>query len=460
MRSDSQQTRVLVADAQARLMLHAAMMYVQEGSRIGWGEESFGWTDVRDGSLGPRPPRLSGGSADIPPPAWWNYGSTYAPSPDDSQLPMPKSSRRWPCPGSTVRCPMAVPVQPPYATQLRYAYNPVYFPPSAPRYGEVGWEAPWINAPTGVDPIQRTAETGGAPLPTARYWPIAWADAIFDPTRGATAALDPQPVADVWRDPAYVGAAGQTPDFISGAIQQGVVGGDWIHFVEDGSSSTEVQLQVRPGSENLSWFRVYREELGDHDGDGVPAYDRVVMYDRKNPALKNWNVFVIAAGVGGTRGYRFWDASDLAAWESTNRYAGGTVSAGQEFAVDSHLFATQADFNSARAATRILWFRVEWSALEGGGFIPEKYSWSGMRIYPRYDPWARGTTPDPYPVMLPGPYPGWQARQNLILNEVNSDLILGVSDGGYADKLRYSAPKTFGGNFRWVQRLDHEPPNW
>jgi hypothetical protein len=473
MRADSQETRIIVAEAQGRIMLHAALMYLQEGSRLGWGEETFGWTDVRDGSLGPRPPRNLAGT--IPPPSWWTNG-VYNPFPDDLALPAP-ISRVWPCPGSVVRCPMAVPVQPPYATQLRYSYNPVGFPAGAPAYDQPNWETPWVTGPLpgAVDLMLRDKDptTGGLPLKTSRYWPVSWADSIFDPNKGATAALDPQPQADKWHDAGYTGAPGQTPDFISGAIQPGVAAGDWTHVVNDGVTTRKVQLQVREGSENICWFRVYREIQGDHDGNGVPDYDRVVMYDARNPALKNWNVFIIGCGVGPTRGYRFWDQADLGTWITRSGLPANSVTLGQEFAADSGLFASQGDFEAARAATRVMWFRVEWSPLQGGGFIPEKYSWRGMRIYPRKDPWPSvgggspiaypmtAADPSPYPMMTPGPYPGWQAYQNIVKDEMNSDVMFGgASEGGYADGLGYSAPKTFGGNFRWVQRLDHEPPNW
>ena len=57
MRSEAQETQIVVAEAQARLMLHAGLMYLQEASRLGWGEETYGWTDIRDGGLGPRQSR-------------------------------------------------------------------------------------------------------------------------------------------------------------------------------------------------------------------------------------------------------------------------------------------------------------------------------------------------------------------------------------------------------------------
>lgn len=448
MRADSLETRTLVAEAQARVMLHAAMMYLQETSRIGWGDEAHGWTDLRDGSLGPRPPRnfspASTTGAAIPPPSWWKVTwGPYIASPTDAQLP-PDNVRSWPCPGSVARCPMAVPVQAPYATQMRYAYNPVRFPAGAPAYGQAGWDTAWINATTGNDPV-----TGVA---TSRYWPVAWADDIFDPSQGSTGVLDPQPQADVWRDPAYTGAPGQTPDFISGAIDPAAAAGDWTHVVDDGVTSTTVRLAVRDGTENVCWFRIYREVQADHDGlplaDPFPKYDRVVLYDAANPTLKNWNVFLIACGSGPSRGYRFWDEADIADWESANGVPAGTVTRGQELASASPIFAglVASDFHAMRAATRVLWYRVEWSPMQGGGWVPERYSWAGMR---------RNQTA----------FPGWNTAANAFPTEGNSDILAhegsgGQREGGYADGVRYNAPKIYGGNFKWVQRLDHEPPNW
>jgi hypothetical protein len=55
MRADAQATGVVLGQSQARLMLMAACNYVLEAGRIGWGEECYGWVDVRDGMLGPKP---------------------------------------------------------------------------------------------------------------------------------------------------------------------------------------------------------------------------------------------------------------------------------------------------------------------------------------------------------------------------------------------------------------------
>jgi hypothetical protein len=162
----------------------------------------------------------------------------------------------------------------------------------------------------------------------------------------------------------------------------------------------------------------------DHDNDGVPAYDRVALYDPRNPALKNWNVFIVACGSGGTRGYRFWDSADLQNWEAKNGYPAGTVSRGQEFAADSPAFQGVMDvdsFHGLLARSRVIWFRVEWTALQGGGWDSANFGF----VETVGNDW-----------------------QNL--------------EGAYAfpGSLRESSPKTYGGNFKWVQRLDHAPPNW
>src|SRR4051812_49619291 len=60
MRMDGEESSAMVAETQARIMLYAALSYVQEGSRLGWDdpatpehEEAYGWVDVRDGRVGP-----------------------------------------------------------------------------------------------------------------------------------------------------------------------------------------------------------------------------------------------------------------------------------------------------------------------------------------------------------------------------------------------------------------------
>jgi hypothetical protein len=55
MRQDAQATGVAMRHTQNRILLMAACNYVLEAGRIGWGQECFGWVDVRDGEVGPKP---------------------------------------------------------------------------------------------------------------------------------------------------------------------------------------------------------------------------------------------------------------------------------------------------------------------------------------------------------------------------------------------------------------------
>jgi hypothetical protein len=151
---DSEETRVTLNDAQARIMLMAACNYIQECSRIGWDryprlptdpvpgesgalsslpklptetndvfpgggggqtvrvhEETFGWIDVRDGSIGPK--------WDVTKTFDQFYGTNF-------QVDWTGVQRRcWPAINGIARCPMYVRKIPPYATALTACYNPI-----------------------------------------------------------------------------------------------------------------------------------------------------------------------------------------------------------------------------------------------------------------------------------------------------------------------------------------------
>ena len=131
MRSDVEESRLVIQHAQAKLMLAAACSYVQECSRLGWdrwntrarstlpttGEpihnDAFGWIDVRDGSLGPndRFGRPLGGIDN------WNS------VPEDRVTGHP----RWPGVGGIARCPMQVRQVTTYAIKPVMSYNPIDF---------------------------------------------------------------------------------------------------------------------------------------------------------------------------------------------------------------------------------------------------------------------------------------------------------------------------------------------
>jgi hypothetical protein len=110
MRSDGEESRRFLREAQARAMLTAALQYIEETSRLGWDdpgtaahEEAMGWIDVRDGSAGPKDlfhHQLGGIAAD-------GSGSAF------------------PAIGTAARCPMQAMNRPPCAVETRSEYNPL-----------------------------------------------------------------------------------------------------------------------------------------------------------------------------------------------------------------------------------------------------------------------------------------------------------------------------------------------
>ena len=144
-RASAETTRVLVQEAQARLMLHAACAYILEASRLGYGQskaeaeratsagtgfvtnadgrlmhrEGFGWIDVRsaDGQPGPL---------------------------DQLGQPVYRAGI-WPAVGGTVVCPMQRWTRPPYALKQTISYNPILADPN--RTGDPRWGRPLLLNP-------------------------------------------------------------------------------------------------------------------------------------------------------------------------------------------------------------------------------------------------------------------------------------------------------------------------
>ncbi len=471
MRADSQEVRVVLEECQARLMMHASLMYIQECSRIGWGDacgETYGWTDVRDGSLGPRGARPAGAMADgasIPAPPWWRSGwPAYAWDGDDASLP-PVSSRRggWPVPGSATRCPMAMCQTPPYATQLTMAYNPVN-PPV--RYGDSAWTTPWDRETRSITSIWSAMQVVYSNYDNAVTWPNGWIDTIFNTSPGAAGAsgakgmLDPQPVAETW------------PAFRNGAVAPGATSGDWVHEAFDAAgrpSGGSQQLAIVPGTENQSWFRVYRETQKDHDcidnvgKPGTEWWDRVGLYDATAPRdpgtqkIRNWSVFIVACGAGSTRGYRFWDDAEISRWESAHGLVPGTGRALEPVtAQESGLFTGESVFRDLYANSCIIWYRCEWSGMQSGGRTAAIYNdpiwrqatsafehqgvlgFGGANDHERiWDAWTSG----PPPYEFTAQYATTQAT-------------FGSSD------TRSLSPKVYAGNIAWLQRMDRDPILW
>lgn len=110
MRADGEEGIRFGQDIQARVMLTSALMYVQETARIGWGDETYGWRDVRDGMVGPR---AFGGDWT---PALQNIMGPHATAPC------------FPAVGAAAaRCPMYRMRRPPWAIKTNVAPNPVPF---------------------------------------------------------------------------------------------------------------------------------------------------------------------------------------------------------------------------------------------------------------------------------------------------------------------------------------------
>jgi len=209
MRDSGLATSAVVHDAQARLMLVAAMSYICESSRIGWGQETFGWNDVRDHAPGPRTidRLLPHGSAT------WRESDTV-----------------WPAPGSVVRCPMYVMTRPPYAIANLGAVNRIEIVPHDAPVPDGGYREP-------EDPSATTNifMADGTAVNSMRR--------LADFSR-----LDPIP-AIAGLGEALPLAAGRYADFEAG-------------------DDTPLTMTREYG-----WFRIYRERPDDHDGDGTPWYD-------------------------------------------------------------------------------------------------------------------------------------------------------------------------------------------
>jgi hypothetical protein len=463
MRSDSQETNAILSEVQSRLMMHAALMYVQETSRLGWGDtvgEAYGWTDVRDGGLGPRGARPAGGAgagSAIPAPEWWTKHSgwpAYKWDADDADLP-PIGARRggWPLPGTATRCPMAVCEVPPYATQLTFSYTPV-MPPLA--YGDPSWGVAWAPYPGSKSDPTWTFNIYSA-------WPNAWIPRIF---AGGKGMLDPQPVLESWGD------------FRNGKANPAATSGDWTHERFDSSGrpipGATQQLAVIPGTENNSWFRIYRETQADHDcvdnvgQPGTEWWDKVALYDPTQPKtagtpkVHNWSVFIVACGAGGTRGYRFWNDAEISAWEGAHGLPAGTGRALEPVtAEESGLFPDQSTFAGMLASSRILWFRCEWSALESGSRTTGIYNdglwrasahpWMHDGVM-QWDP--KAWPPGSYHTLVSPMVMSYNFNAQYAMTEVTGSASPDISD------TRSNSPKVYAGNIRWLQRLDRDPVLW
>jgi hypothetical protein len=183
MKRDAEEVQVPYREVQCRIAFVAALQYLQESSRLGWGEETFGWTDLRHGltlaqRAGPRGPRRADGK--LPDPPW------------GSSLPS-LSSRRWPAPGSVLRAGLDPWVRPPFAIDQSWSGNLVDLAAAqkTPAGGGVGSDsitpatlAAWAAGRGAKDPVPAVADqnawangardAGGEPLFSATGRGLAW----------------------------------------------------------------------------------------------------------------------------------------------------------------------------------------------------------------------------------------------------------------------------------------------
>lgn len=117
MRNDVMESTLIVREAQARIMLVAACQYIQEAARIGYDDstneyhkEGYGWIDIRDGTVGPKPSYASSRLNGQLPYGVAGYGVN-----DDSKFPL-QSVRIF---------PMYALTSPPYAISMQVAPNPI-----------------------------------------------------------------------------------------------------------------------------------------------------------------------------------------------------------------------------------------------------------------------------------------------------------------------------------------------
>jgi hypothetical protein len=317
--SEVSEGELLVRDAQARIMLPSALSFVLESARLGqtFDGESFGWTDIRDGGIGPRGPRDQNGNL----PAELTESSSGGLS-------------AWPAPGGIYRADMHLWNRTPYAIRSEASYNPVKVPSEWLVEYEAAADAakgdtllggilgPGYSVNASSDPLTRvsadkdTSATQGywtTDIPVLNdsghkyHWNRVWLRLLAPFTQ--------------WDDPDHQGMLVPQP-----------VTDDWDSYATGDKT-------VRPASGGIGWFRVYREKAADHDGDGWPWYDTV--------PLNGHGVFIITCGGGGTLGYRNWAEvpSDVRS---------------------SAFLGDETFFNELRATERILWYRVQWKGFTGG----------------------------------------------------------------------------------------------
>lgn len=401
-RADVTEVKAVSRDAQARAMLHAALAYVAESSRIGWSTvgttqtalpnrfaaETAGWNDIRNGAIGPIPRHvlLAPGVVEREPQA-----QGFNPSTGDSTYRVGRGTGRWPEPGTAVRQSMYAWQRPPYAVNL--AGNPLVIHDSATDVPPSGGyhfsnyatarDIRGINVPYGTGLVGNTGEPVHG-YTNGNFWGVLWRFT-------AQPRPDPSPVATVLAD---FNAGDPTP---------------------------------RAGG-RVAWFRVYRERPDEHDGNGDPWYDTVNL-NGDGSVPPNASVFVLTCGVGSTQGFRNWAevVSELGVANATM------------------LFGSESAFNDRRREEVILWYRAEWTALTQQNLAP----WGALSFHYTH-----------------GSNNAFLSSLGDTRGSVEVQPTFKTDGGGNLRHfernvmpVRMPASLPFG-SFLWLQALDREPPTW
>ncbi len=349
-------TPLALKEAQNRMTLSGALFFIQEHSRIGWGsspgEYSFGWTDIRDGSAGPRGPANASGV----------IANQY-------------TAGTFPALGTVFRGDLHTWALPPFAVSQNTMPNPYQLDPADTEMS--------VWNPITSHPLTKVVDGSAGKKNTRMPMVIDIWSRSYDYIKNndRAGARFHQPVADTWSD---------------------FKAGDLTH---DRSSM------------GRAWFRIYREDTADHDGNGDPWYDTV--------AYGGHGTFIVTVGAGATRGYRFWDnTTDFVNGRTAlpSDVAGYSSSLEPETASSSGLFSSEAVFKRLRQNERIAWYRVHWVANTSTGY-------DAMLLR------ATGRGRD-----MQNNYHGLITRL-----DTNTD-----------NHILYHQ----GGSIRMIQRLEKEPPKW
>ncbi len=248
MRSDAAESETLMREAQARLVLIAGLQYIQEASRLGWDdkltpehEEAFGWTDVRDGSAGPKDK---------------NGNLLYVVYNDDRD--------RFPViGGKAARFELFVMEQPPYAIKPTFAHNPVPLQPTLDWKDLVNYKTP---DPQPVAPNWKEFEEG-KPRPRMATVNKAWMRIYRDKNTPGNPA-NPTSLTNFVEPATFTITCGAGATLGYRTYDEATAEGAHVLFLQDRNYFAELRQQER-----IMWFRTEWTSAVGGSGMGVRIKD-------------------------------------------------------------------------------------------------------------------------------------------------------------------------------------------